>query len=259
MSSVAMGGELGLMNEKPWIGIFAGLEDRNLDFAIGGDGESELFFKKGRDRTGIHQATSVRYIVEEQIKNRWVRRSMVDDGFETKNKPGLDQEKVSFTATYTGGTKMEIIHAFGKSEVAIGVQIVEFTTKNPIRACVQVVVPDMYRSVEAGDAGGRELKKKLKDFRVKAVSLEGKSVKLRKLEDDVDLDEHPILSKGAEDVSVEASFMRGKELIIASKEVKFGRLEFEQSKKIYHGFNVLWRPVPEKVGEEDCRLVIEVK
>ena len=260
MTSLTMAGELGSMDEKPWIGIFSGMEGRNFDFALGGDGESEVFFKKSGKRLSRHSTMIVRYILQEQSGGKWVTRQMQDDGFETKQKPGMDDDVVTFTATYTGDTKVEIVHEFDSSDVEIGVKIVDFTTKNPLRVGVYVNVPDFYRSLREteDDLSERELKKKIDDLEIAVVPLEGRTQKLRDLhEEGTNLVK--LFEKGAREVSFEAKGTGGKEVTLSMKEEDLGKLEFQQNKRIYHGFQTYWWPVPDKTGHEDCRLVIEVK
>lgn len=262
MTSMAVAGELGSMDEKPWIGIFSGMEGRNFDFALGGDGESEVYFKKSGKRLSLHSTMTVRYILQEQIGGKWVTRQMADDGFDTKNKPGMDEDVVTFTATYTGDTRVEIVHEFGSSEVEIGVKIVESTTKNPLRAGVYVGMPDFHRSVKESDpeVSERDLKKKIADLRVEVISLDGKKVKLRKLyEESVNLEKDPVFGKGAREVSVEAKVTGERDVTLKTKDEELGKLEFKQSRRIFHGFVTYWWPVPSKTAEEDCRLVIGIK
>jgi hypothetical protein len=258
MSSMAMGG-LGSMDDKPWIGIFAGVDGRNFDFALGGDGESEVFFKKSGKRGSIHRTMIVRYVLQEQINGKWVTRRMDEESLESKSKPGLKHDEVRFTATYTGDTKVEVVHEFDGSEVAIGVKIVESVTRNPLRVGVYVNTPDFHQHMQDEDEmKERDLKKKIDDVRIEVVPLEGRKERVRDLhEEDTNLVK--MFAKGALAVSFEADAMVGKEVTLSTRDETLGKFAFQQNKKLYHGFQTFWWPTPDKTGHEDCRLVIEVR
>lgn len=258
MSSVAMGG-LDSMDEKPWIGIFAGVDGRNMDFALGGDGESELFFKKNGKRASIHSTLKVRYVLQEKINGKWVTRQMDEDALESGGEPGLEHDEVKFTATFTGDTKVEVTHAFDSSEVEVGVRIVEFTTTNPIRAGVCLNTPDFHKHLKDEDEmKERDLRKKISDVRIEVTPLEGRKERMRDLhEKDTNLE--TMFAKGAKEVSFEADSTAGREVIFSTRDEDLGMFTFRQNKMLYHGFQAFWWPEPDKAGEEGCRLVIEVK
>ena len=258
MSSVAMG-NLGSLDEKPWIGIFAGIDGRSFDFALGGDGESEVFFKKSGKRASLHTTMKIRYVLQEQINGKWVTRQMDEDSLESKSEPSIEHDEVKFTATYTGDTKVEITHAFDNSDVEIGVKIVEKTTKNPVRAGVYVNAPDFHKHLrDVEEMKERDLKKKISDVKVEVTPLEGRKEKMRDLhEKETNLAEK--FAKGAKEVSFESDSIAGKEVTLSTKDEDLGVLMFQQNKMLYNGFQAFWWPKPDKTGEADCRLLIEVK
>lgn len=247
------GGTLPSLQDKPWLGCFAGYEDRSFDFALGTGGESDLFFKEGGDRVSRFLAFKVRYVLEEKINDRWVRRTMAEDGFETSDKATDDPEKMTFTATYTGDTKVEVVHEFEKGEVLIGIKIVEKKTDNPIRCGVVVTIPDIYRGLEEGELSKRDLRKKV-DAEVEGETLEGKRLK-------ADLYELPKLGSadyfegGAKTFTIEAERIAGREVTLSLAEEETGRIDVDQTRPAMHGFSLNWWPDPEKTG---AKLLLEV-
>jgi len=249
-------GELPLLQEKPHLGYFTVYETRHFDFAIGGDAESEIFFKERRERLSKWRAFKVRYLLEEKIEGRWVRRKMREEGFGTTAKASAAPEKpVLFTATHTGGTKVEISHGFDNRRVWIGTRIVESPTRNPVRAGVEVVVPDLFYYLKR-DIEERDLKRKVGRSRVTVVPVEGRRERIR-FHEIKDLDD--LFPKGAREVSIESDRIAGARVTFSTAGDTTGAIKFDQRKHLYHGFNLLWWPDPVKDGSMGCRLLIEVR
>lgn len=254
------GGELPAVQEKPFLGSFLGFSgSRDFDFAVGADAESELFFKERRERLKLNDSViRFYYVLEEKIKDRWISRRMTEDGFETaydatdEPEPG---KPISFVATFTGETKVEIVHVFGKDTVTIANRIVDKKTENEVRVGVKIVIGDLYRHL-TGEVSERELRSKIKKSTVTVEPVEGKKTRL-------DLDKKFTLQeefpKGARSFSLKSDRIGGHEFMVRTEESALGRFEFRQTREAYHGFPFLWWPNPEKNGEKGARLVVEVK
>lgn len=265
-SAAGPAGELPVIFEKPFLGCFLGFtEAREFQFALGGDGSSELFFMKDRDQRLSSGGLTVKfdYVLEEQEKGkkRWTNRTMQEDGFETSQKatvtPELDKP-ITFTATYTGGTKVEITHLFTKETVEIRTRILEKTTANPVRAGVRILVGDMYRHIKE-ELDERELKSKIKDSRIQVWPVgsrrsSGERIDLHEI--DVKLQEK--FPEGATKFQLESDRLADHEYTITTADERYGRLEFRQTRDLYHGFSVYWWPDPAKAAEKDCRMIFEV-
>lgn len=250
--------ELPMLQDKPWLGCFAGHEGRGFDFGLGNDGKSEIHFKKGSTRISVFSVFGVNYILEEEINGKWVSRQIKEDGFETKDKPSDEPEKVNFIATYTGDTKVEITHEFEKGEVIIETKIVAKTTENKLRCGVRVAIPDLWRSIKEDDLSERELKKKV-DGEVRGETIKDKRVK-------ADLYKKPMLGEpeyfgdGARTFSFESDKIAGREMLLSTVDEDSGYIEVRQTKKeAYHGFYLHWWPNPAKAGTDGARMRIQVK
>ena len=260
-------GKLPVLLDKPFIGCFVGFtESRDYEFALGGDGASELFFKKGRNRHTTSGCTlHLDYVVEErdESKGRWVSRKMKEDGFDTAEVPTDQPEPgkpVVFTATYTGDTRVEITHLFTKKGVEISSRLVEKKTANEVRVGVKVLVGDMFRHIKEGELPARELKAKLRDTEVVIWPVEAdrsSGVKVRFYEIGVKLPEK--FPKGARKVSLESDRLADHEYTLATARESLGRFEFRQKRALLHGFSIYWWPDPAQSDERDCRLLIGVK
>jgi len=249
-------GELPVWTDKPYMGCFVGYEARNFDFGLGGDGTSELHLKDRKKRLSYSLHFSLRYVLEEEIKGKWVRRQLAEDGFETAQTATITPEKpITFTATYTGDTKVRIGHEFGKKGIAIRSEIIGKKTANPVRAGVEVVVPDLYRHLEAG-LSERELKKKIRRSEIEVTSKEGKRAKFDLYEDE---NLEKLFPGGARRFAIESERIDGKEVVLATESEELGILTFRQGKKLLHGLSVFWWPDSLKKSEAGCRLWVEVK
>jgi hypothetical protein len=253
-----------MLIDKPWLGCFAGFESSGFDVAVGADGESLVYFKSRGKRLSDTVAAKLNYFVEEEIKGKWVRRQMQEDGFDTKQEPNPDAERVTFTATFTGDTKMEIDHVFNRSEILVSARIVDKKTSNPVRVAVQTLVGDLYRNIERDvDKEDLEdvLEEKIKKTRLEIVPVEGRAKKydLGETMRESEKEEFESLIPELKEVQLSSERIGSQSITWTTEEEDFGSLELKQTKPLYHGFYVIWRPDPAKAGEEKSRLSIEVK
>lgn len=251
-------GDLPMLQEKPWLGVFVGYEGRGFDFALGSDGESQIHFKKGRTRISGFNSFKVHYVLEEFVGKRWVRRQMSQEGFETTQEASEDVEEVTFVATYTGDTKVQIVHRFDKGLIEIESKVLAKTTENEIRIGVEVAVSDLYRSVKEKGLSKRELRDKIKDAQVRGVTMKGKRLKVD-LDENPELDGEEFFADGAKEISIESDKIAGREVLLRTKNEDAGRIEVEQSREAFHGFRMIWWPDPAKIGTEGCVLELQVK
>lgn len=262
--------ELPAMFDKPFLGCFLGFQgSRDFQFAIGGDGTSELFFLKDKEAVRTHGLTlHIYYVLQEEVgqgaKKRWVNRTLQKDGFETEHEATATPpvgKPIEFVATFTGDTKVRCSHIMAKDKVEISTTLVSKKTKNPVRVGVRVVVGDMYRHVkeEEEELSARELKTKLKgsEIAVWAVGSRKRSgEKIGLHEIDVELPKK--FPKGARKFSLESPRIADHEYTLSTANLENGSFTFRQTKKLLHGFDLFWWPDPAKASDKDTRLVIEV-
>jgi hypothetical protein len=258
-----LGGELPLIFDKPFLGCFVGYAGaRDFEFAIGGGGTSELFFRKDRKTRLQTGGTTLKiyYVLEEKLDGKkWTNRFMSEDGFATSFKETATPElgkPVTFTATYTGDTKVEITHIFTKSSVEISTRVVEKTTKNEVRVGVKVVAGDLYRHIKE-EITKREARTKIKKGRIEVWPVGSKRSKRIDLSD-LELKLPEEFPKGASKFSLESDRIADHEYSLTTADPALGNITFKQRNELFHGFSLYWWPDPAKVKEKDARLVIEV-
>lgn len=252
--------ELPILTDQPWVGIWIGYEERDFDFGVGGKGVGEVYLKqrnKGEmERISLFRTLKVHYILEEEVGGKWQQRTMEEDGFETSQPASEEAEKFEFIASYKGGTKVKVVHELDGKEIKISTSIVETESKNPIRAGVEVVFPDLYRIKE--EIEERELKKKMKGDEVRAIGIDGKKFKFD-IYEEVNLGDEKVLAKGAAEFSLESQNLANKTIILSSAVPKTGKVFFEQRKSMHEGFNATWYPEKTAEGKPQPQFVIEVK
>ena len=260
--------ELPASLDKPYLGCWLAFsESRDFEFLIGGDGDSELFFEKDRKRLMTGGCTlKVYYVLEERVgkgeKARWSYRRIVQDGFEEFGKETDDPplgKPVSFTATYTGGTKVKVSHIFSKRGVEISTRIVDKgEARGELRAGVKILVGDLFRHIDDEDLEKKETEAKLEETEASVLPVGERRAKRIKFEDyEVNLTKE--FPKGARAFALESDRYADHEFELTTANPDYGVISFEQKREVIHGFHVNWFPEPAKVSEKDARLVIRVK
>lgn len=247
--------ELPQMSDKTeWLGYFVGWEEKEFDFGIGADGEPIMHPKKSGKRAS-HKELTMRYLVQEQIKGKWVTRSFLkDEGLASEAAKGLDPKKpVSIVTTHTGGTKVEWMHAISGGLVMLKPKVVEKTTENPVRVGFSISMPRLYR-IE-GELDKRELKDKVGSDVLSGVRVkDGKKVRVKFSDVDDDITSEEFLAEGASAIEVKSKAFNGGDLVMELKDEKGGIIEVEPKGPLYNPFKLTWWPDPAKVGEKDCVL-----
>jgi len=252
--------ELPQMSDKTeWLGYFVGWEDRSADFGIGADGEALLHPKKSGKRIG-HKEISIRYVIEEEINGKWVRRQLLDKvGVASANEKGLDPKTpVVLVTTVTGGTSVEWTHLVSRGEINVMPKLLEKKTENKIRIGMEFALPRLYRFEETPDA--RELKKKVGGDSIKAVRLKDKKsvrVKFHEVEDDITSEEY--LADGASEIEVESEGILGNKFVMEIGGDKTGRIDVKTKGPLYNSFRMIWMADMAKLGEKDCFITFAVE
>ncbi|MEM9079688.1 MAG: hypothetical protein AAGC74_03245 [Verrucomicrobiota bacterium] len=250
------------LSEKPWLGFWVGHEDKKYDFGIGGGGVGEVHFKKdsrdGIARISFQYLIKVQYFVEEELKGKWVRRQMVDDGFETEQEASDEVESFEFVSTFTGDTKAKFGHVIGRKDIRMTAALGESPSKNPLRVGIEFTIPNLYRYVKFDEMSEREAKKKLKGDEIRVQWLKGKKAKYD-LSDEVNLSDESLAGEGAAAFSLESRQIAGSEFLLSLGKPKTGRIVFKQAKSLHEGLKVIWYPEPELAEKEGTELVLAVK
>ena len=134
--------------------------------------------------------------------------------------------------------------------------IVETESENPIRAAVDVIIPDLYKLKE--DLEDRELKKKLKGDEVRLKTIAGKKVSYD-LYEEVNLSSEEGLEEGVLEFSLECKNLGEHVVLLSSQEEKTGKIFFRQKGAMNEGFTATWYPEEVAEGKPVPKMVFRVK
>jgi len=252
--------QLPQMSDKTeWLGYFVGWEEKVFDFGIGADGEVLMHPKKSGKRGAIKDF-SIRYLLQEEIKGKWVTRNLLaEKGLESADEKGVDPKKpVTVNTTYTGGTKIEWVHLLSRGAMVLKPRILEKTSENPIRVGLSVNLPRLYRFEK--ELEGRELRKKVGGDTLEGIRLkDGKKIRIKFHENDKDVAGEEFLKDGASAIEVESGGFYGHTFVMAQSNEKAGRIDVETNGPLYNSFKLIWLANPETLGEKDCFMSVGVE
>ena len=244
--------QLEQMSDKTeWLGYFVGWEEKNFDFGIGADGEVLMHPKKSGKR-GAHKEFSIRYLLQEEIKGKWVTRNLLEEkGLVSTDPKGLDPKKpVTIHATFTGDTKVEWVHVLSRGAMVLKPKVLEKTTENAIRVGLSVNLPRLYRFDE--ELEPRELKKQVGGDTLEGVRLKDrKKVRIKFHETDKDVASDDFLKEGASEIEVKSEGFYGSTFVMSQSNEKVGRIDVEAKGPLYNSFSVIWLANSETLGEKD--------
>lgn len=244
--------DLPQMSDKTrWLGYFVGWEERYFDYGYGADGSAKMHVvTKGEPMS--HADFKVKINLQEEIKGKWVTRKLIENGLETKDEASLDPKKpVTHTMTVTGDTKVEIIQTLSKGRAIIKPKILEKRTENPVRVTVTFGVPNFFRHSEFED--DKEMKKFMRsDYVTMKRADNGKKVKVKLYEKDIDLADEKMIPKGASEFEFAVKKMGGKAFNLQQGGDDVGVFEVQQHDPFHEGFKVTWVPDQAKLGEKDA-------
>ncbi len=240
-----------MSDEEDWRGYFVGWEGTTFDFGIQADGRS-LIRPKARRRTDNAKEIYVDYVIEEEIKGKWVRRRIIkESGLSSENPKGLNpKDPIVFSMTVTGGTKVQWTHHAERKAFTVAPEILEKTTKNKVRIGIEFWLSYFYRS--DGHSSERELKKMVgRDYLTGVRLSDGKEVrsKFSALEKDFMTEE--FFKEGASALEIKSQALGGRTLSIKCASTEAGRIDLISKGPLYGNFKCLWIAEADKIGQKD--------
>ncbi len=239
-----------------WLGYFVGWDGRKFDYGVGSeDLEGLLHVKKGKARKS-HKEIKVNFLVQEEIKGKWVTRQPIKEGgYTTTAKEAILNSKkpVDFTLTVTGDTKVEFVHAVTSKGVMVKPKVIEKKTENPIRVGVKFSLRSFHgiksdtekEKIEDAIRSDLLTGKRLKD---------GKKVKVKFSDTDVDINDENHFAEGMSELEIKSKEYETNSFVIEQGSEKVGVIEVEAKKELYMGMTLYWWANNDKLGERDCYL-----
>ncbi|MCH7224992.1 hypothetical protein [Haloferula sp. A504] len=249
-------GGLPQLSEKPWIGWFAGYEEREYRFGIMADGIAALIPLNDRSDEPVSQKhwIEIEPVIEEVLAGgRVVTKQADDTAWEGLTEPTEEGGKMSYRGKVTGGATFEVHFETERGRILAGGRILDKgdLTEHPIRLSIRVKVPNVYQFIEDEE--------KVEDLadgdRIRLVKADGRKESLDAWEPvwaDKDISDPGVRSAR---IDLEGYDGRKIELEAGDK----GLFEFWNGEKrpLYKGFTFGWKPDPAKDPEGKARFVLE--
>ena len=240
-----------MSDETRWLGYFVGWEERNFDYGYGADGEAIMHYVNKKE-VSSHTNVDVRFNVQEKIKGKWVTRKILEDGLQTTDVASKNPRKpVTHTITVTGDTKVEIMQTLSGKRIIVKPKILEKKTENEIRFTMTFRLPDFFRHMK--EETDKEIKKLMRsDYISMKRANDGKKVKFKLYEKDIDLADAKMIPEGATEFEFSTKKIGGKSISLEQGDDEVGIFEVEQRELFYKGPRVTWIPDQAKLGEKDA-------
>lgn len=256
ISGPVLGGSLPQLDDKPWIGWFAGYERRDFRFGILSGGTAMLIplQKRKDDPVSEKHWIEIEPVIEEVVGNGKVvtKRALVD-GWTAITEPTEEGGVMSYRGTVTGGATFEVHFETDRDTIRGGGRLLGKgeLTEHPIRFAIRVKVPNVYQFIEDEE--------KVEDL------ADGDRIRLERSDrekltlnawDPVWADKD-VSGPGIRIARVDLDGYDGRKIELESGDG--GLFEFWNGEKrpLYKGFTFGWKPDPAKDPEGKARFTLE--
>jgi len=258
VSTGSMADTLPQLSEKPWVGWFAGYENRGFHFGVKMDGEAELMPVDDDDKVGSPRKwIAFKPVIEEILPDgRVVTKQALEDGWEAITEASDSAETMSYRGTVTGGAKFEVHFEMGKGEVLGGGRLLEKgdLTDNPIRFSLRVRIPNVYQHDRDEDA----LEKKAKRDKIQIERADRKKLKFNSL-DPVWAEKEDVTGPGVVTARVDLEGYDGARVELDAGDKGLFEMYNGELRPLYRGVTFGWKPDPAKDPDAKGRFVVKFK
>lgn len=243
------GETLGVLHEKPWLGFWVGYETTKWDSGVNSKGQGAIYLKNSGDRLGHTRSIPLHYVLEEKIKGKWVKRRILEDGFETEQEPTDKPKKIEWVMTYTGGGQARFKQEFSGRGMRIAAELLKKSEEaSEARVSIRMAWPTFFRTPKKKRADEEYLKDNLKGEKVKLVLNNNERLSLKTYEVGFSLATPEINDSGAQSFELKSKINGNRTVAMSLGRPKSGKILFEQDGAFYLGFRVVWYPEPSEAG-----------
>lgn len=252
------------MSDAPWGGFFSGYERRGFHFGVNDEAQCEIYLI-GKDRKRIGAARKIRIYPEVLVElpdgKRITKALKNDEGYDSKQKAGLDHEQIKLTAITVGQAKVEMVIKYSGNRVILDGKILERGTleKGKLYFSYRVMVPAMYGKTYSKDAKKEKARMRRDKVRfTRAKDKKGVSLKSYEM---VNLQDEKMAKGGVLDLEVSMEAQEGRDFLFTTEGGK-GALGFKNKSpkkegKLWEGYQVSWER--ELDDPKAAPFVIEIK
>lgn len=253
------GGALPTMEEKPWLGYFAGHESRAYQFTVNSDGKMELMPKDEKGNlAGFHKGIKIAVsVVEKMPDGKEVERQPDPSSLTTTNKPLPKLEAVKWSGKVTGDAGFEVSVTLDGKVLRVGGRVTDpGKSKNPLVFRVRTSVTEPYKDADVLD---KEFLRRIKDDEMRLAIIGGKPLKLE-FDKTVDTTSEKVNGKeGLSALRFEMNAYKGRRFEFTAEDNSSLRLANKQPQALSDGFNIEWSPNAAKDPQGKSGFTIEVR
>lgn len=251
------------ISEQPWMGIFAGFENKKFRFTVDQNAKIMLvpLNQKGEPVAKTIQIPILFGIEETNAEGRVYLRKILPETLASSEGKTSKLEKCTIRGKVTGEAAFELHISQERGVISLGGRMTEpgTLTKNPVRFVIRPDFPDSYPYEKKDDKkGAKAFEKKIADDRIDIKWTDGKRTKLT-FEKDVDANSKEVNGPGIAETQIEIAAYKGLRFLFAATPDSSMTFSNEKPAPLYKGFALTWQADPAKDKEGKARLSIEVK
>ncbi|WP_367875028.1 hypothetical protein [Luteolibacter sp. Populi] len=245
-----------LGGQAPWLGQYAGTENRDFRFIVKTDGQGQLM--PAKEKGGfVTDNFAIRFVslIEETLPDGKVVSKMVkEDAWEAVTPAAKDPKKVTYRGTVAGDAKFEVNFELEKGAIRAGGKILDKGQLSNPRFVMRIQVPFVYLY----EKDAEKLKEKVKNDRMEVVRTDGKKLKLE-MDKPLDAETAEYSGPGITQARIEIAYYGGHKLDVATTPGAAFELWNKEEKALIEGFTLGWKHDAAKDPEGKARLTFQLK
>lgn len=255
------------LEDKIWLGYFAGYASRDFLLGVGSNGDIRLQIEspKGKSSGIAASAMSILVGIEEDNPNAKPSvRTIREDTLETTDEPTAKLDKTVIRGKVTGDATFELTIERDRGNFIISNRLIDpgTLTKNPIRPVVVLQMRTLYSAAENGELSKAQIKEREKDT-LELKWTDGTKKKFS-LSDEMDANLEAVNGPGISIAQIEAGgIIRDRKLTLeAPTGVSVLKAGNQTPQMLSRGMRFTAMPAPAKPGAkpgDTARLVIGVR
>lgn len=251
------------ITEQPWMGIFAGFENKKFRFTVDQNAKITLapLNQKGEPVGKKTQIPILFGIEETNPDGRTYLRKVLPETLASPDGKTSKLEKCTITGKTSGEAAFELIISQERGVISLGGRMTDpgKLTKNPVRFVIRPDFPDAYPYDKQTDKKeAKAFEKKIADDRIDIKWTDGKRTKLT-FDKDVDAGAKEVNGPGVAETQIEIGAYKDIRFVFTATPDSTMSFSNEKPAPLHKGFALTWQADPAKDKEGKARLSIEVK
>lgn len=258
------GASLPTLKEKPWLGFYAGFENKKFQFSVDQNAKIKLVIlnAKGEPMAKAYEIPIEVGVEDTSTEGKTWLRKFVPESLVATEPPNGKFEKCSIRGKVTGEASFELNLSQDRGVISLGGRITDpgKLAGRPIRFVIRPKFPNAYPYDKPGldKKAAKTFEKKIEDDRIDLKWTDGKKTKLT-FENEVDAGSKEVNGPGVAEAEVEISTYKDVRFLLTATPDSAMKFSNEKTAPLHKGFDITWQADPAKDKEGKARLSIEVK